>query len=51
VPYVRGSCESVPEIILINKRPNNCPPLKGCIILNVPIRVFLIKLIAIRILA
>jgi hypothetical protein len=49
--YVRNSCESVPEIIPINKRLNNCLPPKKYIILNVPIRVFLIKSIAIRILA
>jgi hypothetical protein len=51
VSLVRDSCELVPEIIPINKRPNNCPPLKGCIVLNVPIRVFLMKSIAIRIFA
>jgi hypothetical protein len=47
---VRNSCESVSEIIFIGKYLNNCLPLKGCIILNVPIRVFLMKLIVIRIL-
>jgi hypothetical protein len=50
MPLVRDSCELVPEIIPINKRPNNYSPLKKCIILNVPIRVFSIKSIAIRIL-
>jgi hypothetical protein len=51
VSHVRDSCEPVPEIIFISKRPNNCPLSKGYIVLNVLIRVFLMKLIAIRILA
>jgi hypothetical protein len=51
VSYVRNSCELVPEIIFISKRLNNCPLLKGCIVLNVLIRVFLMKLITIRIFA